>query len=121
MLAKPGSSPGSEWKGIYRVMYDIATFRERVTALYRRADPYGDGHRPTQQDLAEAVGLNRSELSSRLNGLKNARLTNRDVKAIVLTLADWGAITTQAEALELLALVDCANFSAAEWQSVPLA
>ena len=101
-------------------MYNLDTFRERIATFYRRALPY-DGRRPTQKDLADAIGLNRSELSSRLNGLKNARLSNRDVKAIVQTLAEWGAITTQAEAQELLALVECPNFSPAEWQAPPLA
>lgn len=100
-------------------MYDLPAFRERVAALYRRATPY-DGRRPTQQDLAEAVGLSRSELSRRLNGLQNARLTSRDVHAIVQTLAAWGAITTQVEALELLAQADCPSFSVAQWQSPPL-
>jgi hypothetical protein len=71
-------------------MSDLTAFRKQVIALYRRADPYGDGCRPAQQDLADAVGLNRSELSSRLNGLKRSRLSNRDVRAIVQTLAAWG-------------------------------
>lgn len=101
-------------------MYDLAAFRDRIAALYRRADPYGDGHRPTQQDLAEAVGLSRTELSRRLNGLQHARLTSRDVHAIVQTLAEWEAISAQAEARELLALLDCPDFTPAEWQSPPL-
>ena len=101
-------------------MYDLNAFRDRIAALYRRTSPYDDGRRPNQKDLADAIGLNRSELSSRLNGLKNARLSARDVKAIIQTLADWGAITTQGEAYELLALVECPNFTAAEWQAPPL-
>ncbi|PZS02642.1 MAG: hypothetical protein DLM69_03850 [Candidatus Chloroheliales bacterium] len=101
-------------------MYDLAAFRDRIAALYRRSAPYDDGRRPTQQDLADAINLSRSELSSRLNGLRHARLLPRDVHAIIRTLAEWGAITTQAEARELLALVNCPNFTAAEWQSPPL-
>ncbi len=102
-------------------MYNLNSFRERIIALYRRASPYDEGRRPTQQDLADAIGLSRSELSSRLNGLKNARLTHRDTKAIVRTLAEWGAIISKAEARELLTLVECPSFSAAEWQTAPLA
>jgi transcriptional regulator with XRE-family HTH domain len=100
-------------------MYDLTAFRERVQALYRLASPY-EGRRPTQQDLAEAAGLNRSELNRRLRGASNARLTRRDVHAIVKTLAEWGAISAQVEARELLALVDCPDFSAAAWQAPPL-
>ncbi len=102
-------------------MYDLTAFRDRIATLYRRSTPYDDGRRPTQKDLADAIGLNRSELSSRLNGLKNARLSARDVKAIIQALAEWGAITAQAEVYELLTLVECANFTAAEWVNPPLA
>ncbi len=101
-------------------MYDLKAFRERVQELYRRSSPYDDGHRATQRDLAEAVGLNPSELSSRLHQSSGARLTERDVRAIVRALAEWGAIQSQAEARELLALVGCPPFSAAEWQAAPL-
>ncbi len=101
-------------------MYDLKAFRERVQELYRRARPYDDGRRPTQRDLAEAVNLSAPELSNRLNATKGAKLTARDVKAIVRTLADWEAIYTQAEAQELLDLVECPNFSEAEWGAPPL-
>ncbi|PZS02643.1 MAG: hypothetical protein DLM69_03855 [Candidatus Chloroheliales bacterium] len=101
-------------------MYDLPAFRERIAALYRRTAPYDEGRRPTQQDLADAIGLSRSELSSRLNGLRHARLLPRDIHAIICTLAEWGAITTQVETWELLALVNCPDFTAAEWQSAPL-
>ncbi|PZR96675.1 MAG: hypothetical protein DLM69_10550 [Candidatus Chloroheliales bacterium] len=101
-------------------MFDLTTFRERIAALYRRASPYDGGRRATQRDLADAVGLNRSELNRRLRGAHNARLISRDVHAVVQTLVEWGAITTQAEARELLALVDCPDFTPAEWQSPPL-
>ncbi len=100
-------------------MYDLKIFRERVQELYRRTSPY-DNRRPNQHDLADAVGLNVTELSNRLNGTKAARLTPRDVRAIVRTLAEWGAIQTQAEATELLSLVDCPAFTQAEWQAPPL-
>ncbi len=100
-------------------MPDVATFRARVHELTRRSTPY-DGRRPTQKDLAAAIGLTPSELSRRLHRAGGVVLTARDVRAIVRTLADWGALTTQAEAAELLALVDCPSFSPAEWQAPPL-
>ncbi len=100
-------------------MYDLDTFRQRVHDLCRRATPYDQRH-PTQRDLAEAVSLSLSELSRRLNGKRDAKLTERDIHAIVRILGEWGAITTQAEAYELFALLDCPPFTAAEWQSPPL-
>lgn len=102
-------------------MYDLPLFHQRVRELYRRVRVYDDNRRPTQQDLAEAVGLSLGELNKRLNGKQATRLTDRDARAIVRTLADWEAITTQAEVRELLDLVDCPDFTLAEWQSPPLA
>lgn len=100
-------------------MSDLATFRARVQELYRRVRLYDD-RRPTQKDLASAIGLNYFELSNRLNASKGAQLSQRDIRAIVRTLADWGAISTQAEALELLAELNCPSFTDAEWQTPPL-
>jgi predicted ATPase len=100
-------------------MRDLATFRARVQELYRRARVYDD-RRPTQKDLASAIGLNYFELSNRLNHTKGAQLSQRDIRAIIRTLADWGAISTQAEALELLDLLNCPSFTEAEWQTPPL-
>jgi len=99
---------------------DLKVFRERVRALYRLAAPYDDGRRATQGDLAEAVGLTRPELSSRLNGSTKTRLTERDAKAIIKTLCEWSAITSQAEAQELIALAGFPPFSSSEWQLPPL-
>jgi non-specific serine/threonine protein kinase len=41
-------------------------------------------------------------------------------QAIVRTLAKWEALQTQAQAIELLALVSCSAFSPDEWKSPPL-
>ncbi len=101
-------------------MYDLRAFRERVMELCARARPYEEGRRASQQDLADAVGLSRPALSNRLNGTRNAKLTERDVRAMVRTLAEWEAIGSEAEARELLALVNCATFTAAEWAAPPL-
>ncbi len=100
-------------------MADLDNFRKRVQELCRRSSPY-EGRRATQRDLADAVGLSASELSSRLNGSSGAHLAPRDVRAVVRALAEWGAIQTQAEAGELLAMMDCPSFSAAEWAAPPL-
>src|SRR5689334_7999504 len=101
-------------------MYNLRAFRERVQELCTLASPYGDGRRASQQDLADAVNLSRPALSNRLHGTKGAKLTERDARAIVRALAEWEAIRTQAEARELLALVECPPFSAAEWPAPPL-
>ncbi len=100
-------------------MANLDVFRERIHELYRRVLLY-DGRKPTQQDLADAVGLSRIELSRRLNGYGVARLTHQDARSIIRTLAVWEAICTQSEALELFSLADCPPFTTAEWQSPPL-
>ncbi len=101
-------------------MYDLRAFRERVMELCARSRPYEDGRRASQQDLADAVGLSRPALSNRLNGTRGTKLTERDVRAIVRALAEWEAISSEAEARELLALVNCTPFTAAEWNTPPL-
>jgi len=101
------------------VMADLGAFRDRVHELYRKVALY-DGHKPTQADLAEAVGVSRVELNRRLNGYRDARPSPQDVRAIVRALAEWGGIQTRAEAFELLNLLDCPPFTPAEWASPPL-
>jgi transcriptional regulator with XRE-family HTH domain len=64
----------------------------------------------TQEDLANALGLSPYVLSHKLHGTRNARLTHREVQAIVKMLVEWGAMTRQAEARELLELMDCPDF-----------
>ncbi len=101
-------------------MFDLKTFRQRVQTLYHAADPFADGHRPTQDDLAHVIGLSRTELSRRLSGRGDVALTGDNARAIVRQLAAWGALQSQAEALELLDLLACPPFTASEWQSPPL-
>ncbi len=100
----------------------LEKFHMRVTALRRACRPYDDNRTPRQSDLAAAIGLSAQELCTRLTGSRQDKthLSERDVRAIVSTLADWEAITTQAEADELLTLLDCPSFSQAEWQAPPL-
>ena len=101
-------------------MYDLERFRERVKALCSRAYPYDDKRRATQDDLASYLGIGREELNKRLHG-RGAKLTDANVQNIVRALAEWQVLRTQAEARELLALMDCPDFSPAEWQAPPLA
>src|SRR5262245_741540 len=101
------------------LMENLATFWKRVQELYKHSTPF-DERKPTQQDLADAIGLDRSELSNRLNGTKGAKLTEANVRAIVRALAEWEAIGTQAEVQELLDMVGCPDFTPAEWEAPPL-
>ncbi len=101
-------------------MDQVAIFHKRVKELCKRAYPYDDQRRATLRDLAEPVGLSYVEFVGRLKGSAPTPLKPAHIRAIVRTLADWGVITTQAEALELLALVDCPSFTPAEWQAPPL-
>ena len=73
----------------------------------------------TQEELANAIGLSPYVLSHKLHGTGNARLTHREVQAIVKTLVEWGAMTRQAEARELLELMECPDFLPEEWNVLP--
>jgi non-specific serine/threonine protein kinase len=75
-----------------------------------------------QNELAKALGLHPKVLSQKLNGSSGNYLTHPQIKQIVRSLADWEAITTRAEACELLELMDLKSscFSESEWQTPPL-
>src|SRR6478735_7808812 len=73
-----------------------------------------------QGDLAAYLNLDYSELSNRLNSHKNAHLSHDNVRTLVRALADWGAITTQAQAEELLDLMLCPHFDLVDLQARPL-
>ncbi|HKV01059.1 MAG TPA: hypothetical protein VJQ26_02975, partial [Ktedonobacteraceae bacterium] len=94
---------------------DVAAFGGRVQEYLR-----GSGY--TQKDLASALGLHPKVLSRKLHGSEDARLTHVEVRRIITTLANWQAITTQDEVIQLLALAQMppSSFSADEWQSPPL-
>src|SRR5438876_119951 len=93
----------------------LTRFREQVIAARRQA-----GY--LQKDLAAALALDAETLSRKLHGRHQAILTLQDVKQIIKTLAVWQAITTRAEALELLGLLSFSaeTFSQEEWNSLPL-
>ncbi|GAC1507743.1 MAG: hypothetical protein NVS2B12_22860 [Ktedonobacteraceae bacterium] len=92
-----------------------ALFRERVAAARRQA-----GH--LQKELADALNIDPQVLSRKLHTAKQAFLTHAEIKLIVKMLATWDAITTQAEACELLSLMGLKpdSFSSQEWHTPPL-
>lgn len=87
-------------------------FRERVRS-YLRTGGY------TQEELAEAIHLNAKVLSRKFNRNSKAYLTHREVRAIILALADWHLIATHEEVLNLLALaeIDPAILRESDWQT----
>ena len=101
-------------------MRDLKQFQARVEAYRKNASiPH------TQRELAEAIPLDKDELSKRLNAHKHPEkqispLTCAQVQAIVRVLARWGAIETQEQARELLDLMECPHFSPSDWQTNPL-
>src|SRR6516164_9832646 len=93
---------------------DLARFREAVQS-HRRA--LGR----TQRELAQAIGLHPNVLSHKLHGSDGALLTQAEVVGIVVTLARWGALTTQPEACALLALMAASHaVPATAWAAPPL-
>ena len=112
LVARAPSPAGPATGG---VAMDLAAFRTNVQA-YRR--PTGRA----QKELARALGLHPNVLSHKLHGSDGAALTHLEVKGIVRTLAAWQAISTQAEALDLLGLMGLgrSSFPAEEWNAPPL-
>lgn len=75
-----------------------------------------------QKDLANKLGFSRSFFCRKLNNADGACLTHLEVKTIIKALAEWQAINTQAEAIELLGFMNLSSssFSLADWNSYPL-
>src|SRR5579859_7622544 len=94
---------------------NLDLFREKVATARRRS-----GHQ--QRELANALGINAQVLSRKLHGITQAFLTHAEVVQIIKTLASWDAITTQAEAIELLLLMGlkATGISDQEWNTAPL-
>ena len=95
---------------------DKEQFREKVQA-YRRVT----GH--SQQELAQALGIQRQVLTRKFSALSKAHFTNAEIKQIIKALAEWQAITRRSQAIELLVLMSLPpnSFSNAEWDTPPLA
>jgi predicted ATPase len=94
---------------------ELEKFQEKVQQ-YRR--PTGN----SQKELAQKLGIQPTVLSHKLGGTDKKHLTHQEVKGIVRTLAEWGGITQQSQATELLELMDLKpnSFSLEEWSSPPL-
>jgi predicted ATPase len=95
-------------------MQDLAGFRAEVRERCRTAGR-------TQQQLARAIGLHPNVLSHKLHQ-RGALLNAADVTAIVTTLADWGTVSSAAEARGLLALMGVPEHAipALAWTTGPL-
>ncbi|HET8910900.1 MAG TPA: NB-ARC domain-containing protein, partial [Ktedonobacteraceae bacterium] len=93
----------------------LARFREQVAIACRNS-----GH--LQRELAGVLGIDPKVLSRKLHGAKQAYPSHLEVKRIILVLADWDAITTQLEAIQLLTLMGsrAGSFTPEEWASDPL-
>ena len=72
--------------------------------------------------LADELNLHHKVLSRKLNKSRDAHLTHKEIRDILLALVRWHAITTQDEARDLLDLagVGATIFRADEWQTDPL-
>ena len=94
----------------------LEAFREAVRA-YRLPTER------SQEALAAALGLSPQVLSRKLRGSANARLTHREAKQIIRTLATWEALTARMQAVELLGMLGLppTTFTAEEWATPPLA
>lgn len=94
---------------------NTGTFGEGVQQYLRSS-----GH--SQKELADELGLHPKVLSRKLHGSANAYLTHQEIQQILSMLAQWHAITTEDEALHLLAAaqVKPAIISEEDWQSPPL-
>jgi len=90
-------------------------FREKVRTALRQSGRL-------QQELASTLGIDAQVLSRKLHGAKKSFLTHAEVKQIIKVLASWDAISTRAEAIELLSLMGLReeSFSDQEWNAEPL-
>ena len=76
----------------------IESFRAKLKE-YLRLGGY------SQKQLASALEIHPAMLSNKLNAHNYGNLTYTEVKQIVKILAGWGVLTSQDQALELLALM----------------
>lgn len=90
-------------------------FRVKVQSYLRQAGI-------SQKALAQELGLNSNVLSRKLNGISGASLTHPEIKQIIRILAEWEAVTSQLEVIELLSLANlkATSLSEAEWKAPPL-
>ncbi len=96
-------------------MSELEAFRDRVRTARRSVGR-------TQQQLAREIGLHPHALSHKLNGAPGTVLNSREAVAIVLTLADWGGISSRHDAEQLLELaaVPARIVASQPWDQPPL-
>src|SRR5690242_6577276 len=105
-------------------MRNLIRFRDKAEGYYKQT-VNTDGKRRTQRELAAEIGLDKDDLSKRLNEYEDPKthrtwlLTDDDVLGIVRTLAMWGAIATREQALELLELMEYPRISSLDWATEP--
>ncbi|HEX2909208.1 MAG TPA: tetratricopeptide repeat protein [Chloroflexia bacterium] len=94
---------------------NLEVFRRRIRE-YCRPTGY------SQKMLAHELGLQPTALSNKLNGTGETSLKHTEAKQIIKILADWEALSTRAEAVELLELVNLKenSFTPVEWNRPPL-
>jgi hypothetical protein len=88
----------------------LAQFRGKLQQALRKG-----GY--SQKQLAYELGMHPAQLSNKLNEHNHAHLSSPEIKQIVKILAQWQVITSQAQAIELLALLhlNYQSFSPQEW------
>ncbi|GCE21323.1 ATP-binding protein [Dictyobacter kobayashii] len=93
----------------------LKLFHDLVTTARRRTGRL-------QKELADALSIDAQVLSRKLHGARKSFPTHAEVKQIVKVLADWEAITTRAEAVQLLSVMGlkAESFSEQDWVSAPL-
>lgn len=96
-------------------MSELGAFRDRVRMARRSVGR-------TQQQLAREIGLHPHALSHKMNGSPGSLLNSRDAVAIVLTLAEWGGISSRRDAEQLLELaaVPARMVASQHWDQPPL-
>ncbi len=94
---------------------NLAEFRAKIRDYRRQSGR-------SQLALAYQLGLHPTLLSNKLNGVNSANFTSLEIRGILKILAEWEAIRTHAQAVELLALAGLTpdSFTEEEWQEPPL-
>lgn len=92
-----------------------AEFRTKVREYRRQSGR-------SQLALAYQLGLHPTVLSNKLNGVNSATFTSLEIRGILKVLAEWEALHTRDEAVELLEVAGLTadSFTDEEWQEPPL-
>jgi WD40 repeat protein/transcriptional regulator with XRE-family HTH domain len=90
----------------------LEDFRSKLREYLRRG-----GY--SQKQLARELGMHYTLLSNKLNEHNYAHLTSPEIKQIIKILAQWQALTSQTQAIELLAFMNI-SFTQEEWSQPPL-